>query len=212
MAFYTYIDWTLEASPRPFYVGKGNEARMRNPERNRKHRYVRSTFGYRREVVLVSNNETECFRKEVELIAEHHTFVNDEQASDVACNFTRGGEGVSGWHPSEKTRKQISETLAGRTRSIEHRENISNGKRGKSVGRGRKQTQETVQKRVETMRQNKANHKSKQGKTANKLNWLIAPVIRERYLAGESAVDLAIEYGVTPVTIRNVGNGVSYKP
>ena len=170
MEFYTYIDWTLENTPRPFYVGKGCENRVRYPERNNKHRHVRNAHGFRREIVFTSGDEKECFAREVNLIAEYHTYVNDPLSSDVACNFTLGGEGVAGWHhrsdskerignasrermldPSNRTR--IAESLKGRERSVEHSVNISDGKRGKSNGlKGRKQSPETIQKRIETFK------------------------------------------------------------
>jgi hypothetical protein len=131
MQFHTYVDWTLEDVPRPFYVGKGNEDRVRNPERNTKHRYVRKHYGYHREIVFVSNNERECLTKEIELIAEHHTYSHDPYASDVACNFTLGGEGVAGLRHSEESRRKISLALAGKTLSPEHREKLAEANRGK---------------------------------------------------------------------------------
>jgi hypothetical protein len=193
------------------YVGKGNEGRTRNPERNGKHRHVRKTYGLRREVVFTSDDENDCFRREIELVAEHHTYVHDPLAADVACNFTKGGEGVSGWHPSEETKRKTSETLKVHQRTSEHCANISTGKRDKSVGRGRKQTPETVQKRIETMRQNKANHKSKKGKPMNRLDRQKAIEIRVRFnVNGESARSLAAEFNVSTTTIRNIGKGASY--
>lgn len=102
----TYIDWTFEETPRPFYVGKGNKHRIRNPERNDKHRYVKKTYGYRREIVFTSDDEHECFSKEVKLVAEHHTYIHDPLASDIACNFTKGGEGASGAIRSAETKRR----------------------------------------------------------------------------------------------------------
>jgi len=107
--FHTYIDWTLEDLPRAFYIGKGNEYRTRNPERNQKHKHVRNTFGHRREIVFSSQDEQECLDHEVQLIQEHHTFYLDEHADkDIACNFTKGGDGATGWVPTESQRKNIS--------------------------------------------------------------------------------------------------------
>lgn len=108
MLFHTYIDWTAEECPRAFYVGKGNEARTRNPERNQKHRYVRNTYGHRREIIFSSESERECLDKEIQLIAEHHTYYLDEFASEIACNFTMGGDGSTGWRPSDEQRANIA--------------------------------------------------------------------------------------------------------
>jgi len=107
--FHTYIDWTLEEVPRPFYVGKGNDGRTRNPERNQKHRHVRKKFGFRREIAFSSIDEKECFVEEIRLIRELHTYVHDEVAdAEIACNFTYGGDGASGWVPTPEQRQNMS--------------------------------------------------------------------------------------------------------
>lgn len=108
--FHTYIDWTAEEIPRPFYIGKGNEYRTRNPERNQKHKHVRNVFGHRREIVFSSQDERECLNREVELIQEHHTFYLDDFADkEIACNFTKGGDGATGWVPTDEQKKNISD-------------------------------------------------------------------------------------------------------
>jgi hypothetical protein len=117
--FHTYIDWTTEDSPRPFYVGKGTEYRTRNPERNRKHRYVRKHFGHRREVVFTSEDSKACLDREIALVAEHHTYIGDPLASEISCNFTKGGEGSTGCH-----------VLKGRPKTRAHRNAIAKAKRG----------------------------------------------------------------------------------
>ena len=110
--FYTYIDWTLEENPRAFYIGKGNDQRTRKPERNKKHKYVCNTYGFNREIIFCSNDEKNCLEYEVELIKEYHTFYLDEFADkEVACNFTKGGDGSSGWVPTEEQRKNISKGI-----------------------------------------------------------------------------------------------------
>lgn len=107
--FHTYIDWTLEDTPRPFYVGKGNDGRTRNPERNQKHRHVRKKFGFRREIAFSSIDEKECFSEEIRLIRELHTYIHDEAADlEIACNFTHGGDGSSGWVPTPAQRDNMS--------------------------------------------------------------------------------------------------------
>jgi hypothetical protein len=110
--FHTYVDWTTEEIPRAFYVGKGNEFRTRNPERNQKHKHIRKTFGLRREVVFSSTSEKECFDQEILMIKEHHTFYHDDLADkEVACNFTIGGDGAAGWVPTDEQKKNISDGL-----------------------------------------------------------------------------------------------------
>lgn len=110
--FHTYVDWTSEEVPRPFYVGKGNEYRTRNPERNQKHKHVRNKFGHRREIIFSSQDERECLKLEIQLIQEYHTFYLDDCADkDIACNFTKGGDGATGWVPTDSQKKNISDGI-----------------------------------------------------------------------------------------------------
>lgn len=129
--FYIYIDWTLEEIARPFYVGKGLEARTRNIERNKKHKNVRNKWGYRREIVFQSDNEQECFSKEIETIAQYHTYVQDCDSSEIACNFTKGGDGATGFVRSIETRQKISAALIGKPNLKNRREN--NPQRGQAI-------------------------------------------------------------------------------
>lgn len=111
MIYHTYVDWTIEECPRAFYVGKGNEYRTRNPERNQKHKHVRKTFGHRRVIIFSSNDENECLQKEIDLIQEYHTYYLDEFADkEVACNFTLGGDGSSGFKFSDDQKEKMSKT------------------------------------------------------------------------------------------------------
>jgi len=110
--FYTYIDWTIEETPRAFYVGKGNLLRIRKPDRNQKHKYVCENFGFRREIIFSSEIERECLELEILLIKEYHTFYQDELADkEIACNFTTGGDGTSGWVPTFEQKKNISDGI-----------------------------------------------------------------------------------------------------
>jgi hypothetical protein len=112
MIYHTYVDWTTEECPRAFYVGKGNEYRTRKPERNQKHKHVRKTFGHRREIIFSSNDENACLQKEIDLIQEYHTYYLDELADKaVACNFTLGGDGSSGYKFTEYQKENISAGL-----------------------------------------------------------------------------------------------------
>jgi hypothetical protein len=92
--FYVYEDWTLELSPRCFYVGKGDIARVKTLRRNRHHTNIAQKYGVRREIMLITSIETMALEREVELIAERKTFVYGDYV--FGANYTRGGEGVSG--------------------------------------------------------------------------------------------------------------------
>lgn len=88
--FYVYVDYTKESPPRPFYVGKGNESRVANLKRNRKHTSIKNKYGIERKIVLETLNEQEAFDKEINLIKELNT------QKGIGCNMTSGGEGIKG--------------------------------------------------------------------------------------------------------------------
>lgn len=98
----------MEECPRPFYVGKGNVARLGKKTRNKHHSNVAMKHGVNRVIVLSTDDENVAFGEEVRLIAEHHTFVDDPFYSDVGCNYTKGGEGSSDHIASEETRRKLS--------------------------------------------------------------------------------------------------------
>ena len=108
--FYVYEDWTRELIPRCFYVGKGGFSRVKTLHRNRHHANIMQKYGIDRRVVFVTSLEHLTLDLEVELIAEHKTFVHDHDYI-FGANYTRGGEGVSGakftW--SDQRRKDASQ-------------------------------------------------------------------------------------------------------
>jgi len=74
----------------------------------------------RREVVLTTDVERQALDVEVQLIQEHRTFV-DGGTGWWGANLTLGGEGVSGTHINK-----------GRTFSAEHRQKLSQARRGRA--------------------------------------------------------------------------------
>lgn len=46
--FHVYIDYTLETTPRPFYVGKGTEERVQFMHRNTVHSRIVAKYGVTR--------------------------------------------------------------------------------------------------------------------------------------------------------------------
>ena len=152
--YFTYIDWTLEEHPRPFYVGKGTKIRTRNPKRNNKHCHVSHTHGYRRDITFSSDDENACLTREIELIAEHHTYIHDPRASEIACNFTVGGEGASGY---KQTQNHIEKRMKAHKRVKRNTEicaNISSSKKGKSIKKQmtKRRSPNLSEKRLEQMR------------------------------------------------------------
>lgn len=104
--FFVYCDFTDDGEV--FYVGKGNKYRCLNTKRNWLHQIVCEEEGFNRAVVFESESEQECFDKEIELIKEYHTFFLDSERSENACNFSKGGEGATGYLHTEEDRKIMS--------------------------------------------------------------------------------------------------------
>lgn len=99
--FYNYIDWTLEKSPRAFYVGKGLIKRTQRRERNTYWQRIAAKYGWRREVVLATKDESFAFEEEKRRIAELGTF-EDGTPGRWGANLTEGGGGIGGWKPSQE--------------------------------------------------------------------------------------------------------------
>jgi hypothetical protein len=73
--FFGYKHWTLEDSPRCFYVGKGISARPRKrSSRNHKWHAIVKRFGLRVEVCIGSVTNDEACAWEVDNIASMGTF------------------------------------------------------------------------------------------------------------------------------------------
>lgn len=108
--FYTYVDETHDG--KPFYVGMGDEARLRRLlDRNKRHTHTAKKHGQNRQVLGEFENRDDAIQLEIKLITELHTFVDDPDYNGVGCNYTRGGEGCP---CSEETRKKISESRKGK--------------------------------------------------------------------------------------------------
>jgi len=107
--FYVYIDWTLESTPRAFYVGKSNQRRIKYIPRNKHHGHIVNKHSHRREIAFASDDQEACLIREIELIAELRTFVYDSCYNGIGCNYTQGGEGSSGAKRSAKTKQKLSE-------------------------------------------------------------------------------------------------------
>lgn len=107
--FFVYEDWTSESVPRCFYVGKGDQGRIKGLQRNNHHGNIVKAYGIDRRIVLVTSIERLALDVEVELIAEHKTFVYGPDYV-FGVNYTRGGEGTSGFKPTNETRAKMKES------------------------------------------------------------------------------------------------------
>jgi len=117
--FYVYLYQDPRClPPKPIYVGKGHGDRAfahlswtHNPWLRRKIRRIREA-GLEPLIEIVQDNLTseEALQEEQTLIAE---IGRADLGAGPLCNFTDGGEGTTGWVPSEATRHLWSKQRSG---------------------------------------------------------------------------------------------------
>lgn len=114
--FYGYKHWTLESVPRCFYVGKGLRDRPeKRNQRNHKWKAIVVRFGYRVEICVgpISNEEA-CLWEIAEIHHEGTFFrIHNHDELDIGCNFTHGGDGVSGWQHDVTSKLKMSISHSG---------------------------------------------------------------------------------------------------
>jgi hypothetical protein len=97
--YYHYIDFTYDDHI-PFYVGKGKIGRMKRFFRGQKHDGFMVKYGILR-IAFECTTETHSHFAEMIMIEQLRLFYYDKTLSPEesywACNFTRGGEGISGY-------------------------------------------------------------------------------------------------------------------
>lgn len=115
--FFVYIDWTLEESPRVFYVGKGKLKRVNTHAHNARWKEIASQYGYRREIILGTKHESYAFEQEIRFIASYGTFENSESGR-WGANKHPGGKGSACINEGEmnaarrpSVRERIRQTL-----------------------------------------------------------------------------------------------------
>ena len=128
--WYVYVDYTRDRLP--FYIGKGNLKRVQLFERNAKHAAVRKKHGHLRMIVFETASEREAFNHEIYLIRTLKTFQGD-YPDTLASNFTRGGDGPTGYRHTEATLQRLREMSTG---VIPSPETIAK-RRAKNIGRKR---------------------------------------------------------------------------
>jgi hypothetical protein len=112
--WFVYQDWTLEEVPRCFYCGKGDKRRLARLYRNKHHKHIIEKHGIDRRVLFETHDEQLALNEEIRLIAEMHTYVYDVEYNGIGCNYTIGGDGVSGHKdtPEQQEQRKISQTRA----------------------------------------------------------------------------------------------------
>lgn len=122
--YYTYA--YLREDKTPYYIGKGNG----NRAYRRRYKGIKPPKDKSRIIVLKQNlTEEEAFRHEVYMIA---VFGRKDLGTGILHNRTNGGEGSSGFVPSEETRRKMSEAKKDRIVSEETKRKMSEAKKNMS--------------------------------------------------------------------------------
>jgi hypothetical protein len=108
--FYTYL-W-LRENGTPYYVGKGSGRRA---FQNRDHNVFRPERDAR-VFVQYWESEEKAFEMEMWYIS---LYGRKDLGTGILRNMTNGGDGPSGWVPSEETKAKISKALMGHVMSEE---------------------------------------------------------------------------------------------
>ena len=151
--FFGYIDYTLEDVPRPFYVGIGNESRIKRMSRGTpkcfKHKNVVNKHGQDRRVIIEFVDWMSACAWEIQNIANLNTYHYDDPAY-IGCNFTRGGDGSNGFKHSDESKQQMSLAHRGKTLSESTRQKVSQSLIGNTRNLGNHASDETRKKLSES--------------------------------------------------------------
>ena len=122
MIYYTYA--YLREDKTPYYIGKGKG----NRAYRRSKTDIKPPKDKSRILILKKNlTEEEAFQHEIYMIA---VFGRKDLGTGILHNRTDGGDGVSGWVPSDETRRKMSEVNKGKTLSEETKRKISKASKG----------------------------------------------------------------------------------
>ena len=124
MHYYTYA--YLREDRTPYYIGKGTGNRIYSTNR-----IIKPPKDKSRIIYLKQNlTETEAFRHEIYMIS---VFGRKDLGTGILYNMTNGGDGSSGWVPSEEYRKKMSEAKKGKTHSEDSKKKMSVAQKGKTL-------------------------------------------------------------------------------
>ena len=156
--FYVYVHIRLDNNT-VFYIGKGTGNRAYKIYRGEgtHHDNICKACGCK--VVIIKNNltESQAFRLESKMIKYYVLTLG--YGSDIEgyddydhklphlANCTFGGEGTSGFHHSEESKRKMSEKRKGRKNSEETKQKMSESSKGEKNGMwGKNHTEEAKQK------------------------------------------------------------------
>ena len=205
--YYVYIHYK-KSDGKPFYVGKGKGKRAywihgRSQYWNR----VKNKHGLQVEIFKSGLTESESHALEMELIREI--------GIKNLCNSTEGGEGMSGWRPSEKTRKKIGDRSRGRRHTKEAREKMSNSRKNVPKSKEHVESQAKSMKGKEFSEEHRKNLSEALKKVKVKPEWGIKSGKARMYpvicinngVEYESTRDAAYALGVDKSSVSRVCTG-----
>ena len=204
--FYTYA--YLREDRTPYYIGKGQTHRAYQ----QKGKPCATPKDKNRIIFLKQNlTEEEAFKHEIYMIA---VLGRKDLGTGILHNRTNGGDGVSGWVPSEETKRKISKIHKGKipwNKGVSHtretKNKISKAKRGKpSPHKGKKLFSDDAKEKMSKARKGQfSGDKNPRAKT-----WKI--IFNDgRCEVIKSLQTWAIQNGYNPNSIRNLYNGSGLK-
>ena len=116
--YYTYIHYRGDNN-KPFYIGKGINARVRRQRNNRWWKHIVNAHGYTYEILAYWDTEAEAFEHEKLLIECFR------KMGYQLVNTSDGGEGASGYRHTEESKEKIAEANRGNVFSEERKQKIS---------------------------------------------------------------------------------------
>ena len=159
----------------PIYVGKGKENRINEHDgeihsksRTRKANKIRKIFketGLLPLKIKLYENLTEEQAFETEIFVIKQIGRLDHQRGPLT-NATDGGDGPSGWIPSEETRRKLSKALSGRIFTEETRKKFSDVNSGEKNPNYRKKTLEETRKKISIANSNPSEETRRKKSTA----------------------------------------------
>ena len=116
--FYVY-EWFIVDTNEVFYVGKGKNNRYKQLKKNKFFMDMYNAHECDVRIIYDNLTENEAFEKEKEIIAYYRN--NTEYR---LTNVTNGGEGVSGWIPSDELKQRQSVISKERWQNDEFKERM----------------------------------------------------------------------------------------
>ena len=141
MTYYVYAHYKKGEANIPFYIGKGRKRRAwQTNKRSEFWHNVVKKYGCDVRILHDNLSESDAFWIECKLIG---MFGRSDLGKGPLVNHTDGGDGASGAIRSEKSKKQTSEKMKGRTYDETRRKSVSEGMGGNKNNLGNKREEKT---------------------------------------------------------------------